>query len=249
MKKLIAAALLALVSIGAHAAEEGAHLDNVLINMGDRPSLQRGARIFSNYCLSCHSAEYMRYNRMAKDLGIPDDLVKKDLMFASDRIGDLMTITMPHDLAKKWFGTAPPDLSLVARARGPQWLYTYLRSFYIDPDSSTGWNNTVFKNVAMPNALYELQGSQKAVFRTVTETVDGKQQKLKQFDHFELATPGTLTPAQYDDAMRDLTNFLVYVGEPAKLVRYRIGFWVVLFMVLLSVLGYLLKKEYWKDVH
>ena len=231
------------------AAEEHVPFDTPHVDLGDRASLQRGARIFVNFCLSCHSAAFMRYDRMGSDLGISDDLIRENLMFGDHKVGDLMRTTMPPDDARKWFGTAPPDLSLVARSRGPDWLYTYLRSFYVDEDSPSGWNNTVFPNVAMPHALYEWQGAQRAVYSMHTETFDGEEVELKEFDRFELIKPGSMDAVEFDAAMRDLTNFLVYLAEPAKLVRYRIGFWVLLFVVFLGALSYLLKKEYWRGIH
>ena len=241
MKRLIIAIVLSLTSPLALSAESKVPLDSVYINLSDTASLQRGARLFVNFCLSCHSAAYMRYNRMGTDLGIPEEVLKENLMFASDKVGDLMTTTMPQDFAKKWFGVAPPDLTLVARVRKPDWLYTYLRSFYLDDSSPSGWNNTLFENVAMPHILYELQGSQRAVFT--------EEHGQKKFDHFELESPGTMTPDEYDEAMRDLTNFLVYLAEPVKMKRYTIGVFVILFLLVLTVLSYLLKKEYWKDIH
>jgi ubiquinol-cytochrome c reductase cytochrome c1 subunit len=258
MKKAILILLFAALP-GVSLASGGEHvkLDAVKIDLSDKPSLQRGARTFVNYCLSCHSLSYMRYNRMGEDLGISDELVKQNLMFASDKTGELMKAAMPRDDAKKWFGTAPPDLSLVARSRGPEWFYTYMRSFYRDEKSSTGWNNIVFPHVAMPHVLYDVQGLQRAVYRTEThesESVkDGKKVKKvteeQVFDHFEIEKPGSLSTQQYDESMRDLTNFMVYVGEPAKLVRYRIGIAVLIFLTIFFVVAYLLKKEYWKDVH
>lgn len=241
MKKLILAILLVVASPLTFAAGEHLKLDQVNIDLRDQDSLQRGARIFVNYCLSCHSAAYMRYNRMGKDLGISDELVQENLLFAADKTGDLMKAVMPRDDAKIWFGVAPPDLTLVARSRGPEWVYTYLRSFYRDDSAPSGWNNTVFDRVAMPHVLYEWQGQQRAVFKT--------EHSQKVFDHFELERPGTMTPKEYDSAMRDLTNFLVYLGEPAKLYRYRIGVFVLLFLAIFGIVAYLLKKEYWKDVH
>ncbi len=242
MKKLAVLFLLTALPAGAFAAGgHGAKLDPVHIDLGDTPSLQRGARIFVNYCLSCHSAGYMRYNRMGHDLGISDELVKENLLFAADKVGDLMKAVMPPEDGKKAFGTAPPDLTLAARNRGPNWVYTYMRSFYRDVRSHSGWNNTVFPHVAMPHVLYEWQGSQRAVY----QTVDG----VPVFDRFELERPGTMSKEEYDAAMRDLTNFLVYLGEPAKLERYRIGVFVILFLLVFGVFAYLLKKEYWKDVH
>ena len=258
MKKAILILLCAALP-GAGLASGGEHvkLDAVKIDLSDKASLQRGARTFVNYCLSCHSASYMRYNRMGEDLDISDELVKENLMFAADKTGELMKTAMPREDAMKWFGTAPPDLSLVARSRGPNWFYTYMRSFYRDDKSPSGWDNTVFPNVAMPHVLHDVQGLQRAVYRIEkheSESVkDGKKVKKvteeKVFDHFEIEKPGSMTPQQYDESIRDLTNFMVYVGEPAKLVRYRIGIVVLVFMAIFLVVAYLLKKEYWKDVH
>lgn len=242
MKKLALLLMLAGLPAGAFAAGgHGAKLDPVKIDLGDTPSLQRGARIFVNYCLSCHSAGYMRYNRMGHDLGISDELVKENLLFAADKVGDLMKAVMPVEDAKKWFGVAPPDLTLIARSRKPAWVYTYMRSFYRDDKSPSGWNNIVFPHVAMPHVLYEWQGHQRAVFKT--------ENGVPVFDKFELERPGSMSRERYDEAMRDLTNFLVYLGEPAKLERYRLGVFVILFLLVFGVFAYLLKKEYWKDVH
>jgi len=258
MKKAILILLCAaLPGVSLAAGGEHVKLDAVKIDLSDKASLQRGARTFINYCLSCHSAAYMRYNRMGEDLGISDELVKGNLMFAADKTGELMKTAMPREDAIKWFGSPPPDLSLVARSRGPEWFYTYMRSFYRDHKSSTGWNNTLFQNVAMPHVLHDLQGLQRAVFRTEkheSESVkDGEKVKKvteeKVFDRFEIEKPGSMTTQQYDESMRDLTNFMVYVGEPAKLVRYRIGVAVLVFLAIFLVVAYLLKKEYWKDVH
>lgn len=215
--------------------------DPVKIDLADKPSLQNGARVFVNYCLSCHSAAYMRYNRVGSDLGISEELVQENLLFAADKVGDLMKAVMPAADAKLWFGVAPPDLTLIARARTPEWIYTYLRSFYRDDKSPSGWNNAVFQNVAMPHVLYEWQGSQRAVFKKDDKGVN-------RIDKFEVERPGTMAPAEFDKAMRDLTNFFVYLGEPAKLQRKQLGVYVILFLLVLAVLAYLLKKNYWKDV-
>ncbi|MDH3379347.1 MAG: cytochrome c1 [Gammaproteobacteria bacterium] len=236
MRKTIAI-LLCLASGFVHAASEVGGLDRVHVDLGDEVSLQRGARTFVNYCLSCHSAAYMRYNRLGRDLGMGDSVVEQNLMFASDKVGDLMTVTMSDAHSKNWFGVAPPDLSLITRSRGPDWVYTYLRTFYADDESATGWNNKVFPHVAMPHVLYEWQGTQRAVLEG-DEVVS-----------FEIQKPGTMSAVEYDDAMRDLTNFLVYLGEPAKMYRGKIGLWVLLFLGILGYFTYLLKKEYWKDVH
>lgn len=259
MKKLLLMLLAAAIPAGALAAGgHGARLDPVNVDLADRPSLQRGARIFVNFCLSCHSAGYMRYNRMGHDLGISEELVKENLLFAADKVGDLMKAVMPPADAKVWFGVAPPDLTLVARNRGPAWIYTYMRSFYRDDASPSGWNNVVFPNVAMPHVLYEWQGEQRPVYKTVqTKTVvtreDGtKVEKMldtRVFEGLELKRPGTVSEKEYNARMRDLTNFLVYLGEPAKLVRYDLGVYVLLFLAVFLVFAYLLKKEYWKDVH
>jgi len=243
MKKLLILFLLAGLPAAALASSgEGVKLDAVNIDLNDKASLQRGARIFVNYCLSCHSAGYMRYSRMGHDLGISDELVKENLLFAADKVGELMTAVMPKADAKAWFGVAPPDLTLVTRARGPNWFYTYMRSFYRDDKSPSGWNNTVFPHVAMPHVLYEWQGHQRAVFKKDAHGVD-------LFENFELARPGSLSAEEYNNAMRDLTNFMVYLGEPAKLVRYQIGIYVLIFLAFFTVFAYLLKKEYWKDIH
>lgn len=263
MKKAIFFVLLcaALPGIGL-ASGEGARLDAVKVDLNDQASLQRGARLFMNYCLSCHSASYMRYNRMAADLGIPEDLMIKNMEFIPDakgnfKSGALMKSTMPPDVAKAAFNTVPPDLSLVGRSRGAEWFYTYMRSFYRDESRPSGWNNIVFPNVSMPHVLVELQGQQRAVYRTEKHeaevTEKGKKVKKveeeKVFDHFELEKPGTMSTEQFDDSVRDLTNFMVYLGEPAKLVRYRIGIVVIVFLAIFMVIAYLLKREYWKDVH
>ncbi len=238
MRKL-AIVLMLMTGAGlAQAAETEAALDRVRIDLDNTASLQRGAGLFVNYCLSCHSAQAMRYNRMGRDLGITDALLKSNVLWASDKVGDRMTVTMPAGKAEQWFGVAPPDLSTIARLRKPEWLYTYLRSFYVDEQAPTGWNNAVFQNVAMPNVLHELQGVQRPALDEA-----GKVAGL------ELAQPGTLSSSEFDAAMRDLTAFLVYLSEPAKLERYGIGFWVLAFLVVLAVLSYLLKKEYWRDVH
>ena len=258
MKKIILALIMTAVPVWSWATGDGdIKLDHAKINLSDTASLQRGAHIFVNYCLSCHSARYMRYNRMGRDLGISDELLRKHMLFAADKVGDLMIAVMPDKDAKDWFGAVPPDLTLVARSRGPDWIYTYLRSFYRDNKSGSGWNNAVFKNVSMPHVLYEWQGRQRPVFRTEKRSVieidkDGKKIKksvdVKIFDHLELDRPGIMDKKQFDTAMLDLTNFLVYLGDPAKLVRYEIGIYVLIFLVVFLFFAYLLKKNYWKDV-
>lgn len=246
MKKLIFAFLIAVTPALGMAAGGGAHLDHADIDLSDQASLQRGAKYFVNYCLSCHSAKYQRYNRMAKDIGLSEDEVKENLMFTTDKIGEGMHIAMPAELSGKWFGNPPPDLSVIARSRGVDWLYTYLRSFYLDDSRPFGVNNTVFPDVGMPHVLWELQGLQKAVYRTEKDSAGND---TEVFDHFELVTTGSMSPEQYDEVARDLTAFLSYIGEPIQMERKQLGVWVLLFIAVFFVLAYLLKKEYWKDVH
>ncbi|AKH20899.1 cytochrome c1 [Sedimenticola thiotaurini] len=245
MKKLIVALLLAVAPVLGLAAGGGVHLDDADIDVSDQASLQRGAKYFVNYCLSCHSAKFQRYNRLARDLGLTDEEVKANLMFTTDRIGDTMNIAMNPINAEAWFGTPPPDLSLIARARGVDYIYTYLRGFYVDESRPFGVNNVVFPDVGMPHVMWELQGMQKAVF----EEVDG-QKVIKELVPVEgAAGKGSMTPEEFDGAMRDLTAFLSYVAEPVQLERKRLGTWVLLFLGVFFVLAYLMKKEYWKDVH
>jgi ubiquinol-cytochrome c reductase cytochrome c1 subunit len=218
------------------------HLDSAYINLSDKVSLRNGAHTFVNYCLSCHEASFMRYERMAQDLGIDKDTLEQSMMFASEKPGELMRVNMSDQDAKSWFGVVPPDLSLTARSRGPDWIYSYLRAFYRDESTPTGWNNTLYPNVAMPHVLYEWEGMRKANFETSSDGV-------KVLAGYEQLSAGTMSVQEYDGAIRDLTNFMVYLAEPAKLVRYRIGFWVMVFMLVFVGLSYLLKKEYWRDVH
>jgi ubiquinol-cytochrome c reductase cytochrome c1 subunit len=178
---------------------------------------------------------------MAKDLGLTEEEVKENLMFTTDKIGDTMEIAMAEEDAAVWFGTAPPDLSVITRARGVDWVYTYLRSFYLDEARPFGVNNTVFPDVGMPNVLWQLQGAQRAVFH--------EEEGKKVFEKFEVVEQGSMTPQQFDNAVRDLTAFLSYVGEPIQMERKRLGIWVLAFIAVFFVLAYMLKKEYWKDVH
>ena len=192
------------------------HLDHANTDISDTASLQNGAKLFMNYCSGCHAISFMRYNRIAKDLNLSDSLVAEPLMFAGDKPGETITTAMPKEVAAKWFGGPPPDLSLVARAKGTDWIYTYLRGFYKDDSRVFGVNNKVLENASMPDALWSL-----------------KEKKPE---------------AEFNQDVRDITNFLDYVGEPAKLIRTELGFWVLLFLGVLLVLTCLLKKEYWKDV-
>ncbi|MCB1734167.1 MAG: cytochrome c1 [Gammaproteobacteria bacterium] len=238
IKAFAATAMLMLAPVAGFASGGGVHLDHVKIDMGDKASLQRGFKLFANYCLSCHAASYARYNRTASDLGISEILLKENLIFTGAKVHSPMHVAMPADGAKDWFGKTPPDLSVIARSRGTDWVYTYLRSFYLDPKKATGTNNTVFKDVGMPHVLWELQGWQEA-----------EHDEHGEVTHLKLVEPGSMQPAEYDAAVRDLVNFLAYLGEPAQLERSRLGPWVLLFLLLFSFVAYLLKKEYWKDVH
>jgi ubiquinol-cytochrome c reductase cytochrome c1 subunit len=245
MKKLIVAFLLTVTPMLGVASSGGVHLDEADIDLSDQASLQRGAKYFMNYCLSCHSAKYQRYNRMAKDLGLTEQEVIDNLMFTTDKIGDTMKIAMSEDKATDWFGNPPPDLSVISRARGVDWIYSYLRGFYLDEKRPFGVNNRIFPDVGMPNVLWQLQGDQKAVYKTVDH--DGTE--TEELDHLEQVSEGTMSPEEFDQVARDLTAFLSYIGEPIQMERKRLGVWVLLFITVFFVLAYLLKKEYWKDVH
>jgi len=241
MKKILL--LVLVLPLTAVAATGHVHLDSAPIDTRDAVSIQRGAKVFVNYCLNCHSAQYMRYNRLL-ELGLTEQQIRDNLMFASDKIGDVMTVAMRKADAKQWFGVQPPDLSVVARSRGADWLYTYLRSYYRDDKSATGWNNVVFENVAMPHVLWELQGQQ---------VLKVEESKGAHGDHavktLAVASPGTLTPVEYDRLVADLVNYLVFMGEPARAERVRLGYAVLIALAVLFVFVYLLKREYWKDVH
>jgi ubiquinol-cytochrome c reductase cytochrome c1 subunit len=245
MKKQLFVLLLALAPAWVFAAGPGIHLDKANIDPTNTQSLQRGARLFVNYCLSCHSASLMRYERMGNDLGISEELVSENLMFTGGKVGELMTVaTAPAD-AKEWFGTVPPDLTVIARSRGVDWLYTYLRSFYRDDSRNVGVNNLAFPDVGMPHVMWELQGWQEPIITTVKDH-DGKEIKVVDL---ELVEPGLMTEKEFDRAIRDLVNFLDYMGEPAKHDRRALGVKVLMFLFVFLVLAYLLKREYWKDVH
>lgn len=243
---IIACALLVLVRGATAVGEHEQKLLNANIDLDDKASLQRGARMFVNYCVSCHSASFMRYNRIASDLGIPESVVKANMMFTTDKTGDPLTVAMRPSDAEKWFGVPPPDLSVIARARGADWLYTFLLTFHIDEKRPTGVNNLAFPDTAMPHVLWELQGLQRAVYRTDS---DHEGRNVQVLEHLEPASPGKLTDAEYKRAARDLVGFVVYLGEPAQLVRYKIGVYVLAFLLVLFIVTYLLKREYWKDVH
>lgn len=209
------------------------HLDKAPIDPSDQASLQRGARTFINNCLNCHSANYMRYNRL-QDIGLTEKQIKENLLFTAEKVGDPMTSAMNKKDAKKWFGVLPPDLSVEVRARGEDWAYTYMRSFYRDETRPSGWNNLVFDKVAMPHVFYELQGEQ---------ALDHETHTLK------LTKSGRMSVEEYNAMVGDLTNYMAYMSEPAKQQRNHLGWFVLLFLGVLLVLTYKLKKAYWKDIH
>ncbi|HET7300407.1 MAG TPA: cytochrome c1 [Oleiagrimonas sp.] len=234
----------ALLAAPAAFAAEGGGYPDANINVHDQASLQRGARLFMNYCVGCHSLKYMRYSQMAEGLGLTEKQVMENLNFTGAKIGDPIVSAMPEADAEKWFSKSPPpDLSLEVSAKGADWVSAYLKSFYLDPATPSGWNNSVFPNVTMPFPLWQLQGEQVAVMNPPS---DGQPATVKEL---KLAHPGSMTPAQYDGAVRDLTAFLAYVSSPDELVRSRMGAWVVLYLVLFTLFALVLKKEYWKDVH
>jgi len=244
--RCLAGAMLCQLAVLAHAAGGGMELQPAEVDLEDTASLQRGAKLFVNYCVSCHSASYMRYKRIGTDLDIPDDMVEENLMFTTDKIGETMNVAMRPEDAEDWFGVAPPDLSVIARSRGPDWLNTFLLTFYEDRERPTGVNNLAFPQTAMPHVLWELQGIQRPVVESASDGHGGQDEEIV---GFETAVPGELSEKEYRQAVGDLVNFLVYLAEPAKLVRYRVGFWVILFLLGFLVLAYVLKKEYWRDVH
>jgi ubiquinol-cytochrome c reductase cytochrome c1 subunit len=245
MRKLWLAIVLVWAPAIAYSNVGTIHLEEANIDPNNTQSLQRGARLFVNYCLSCHSAALMRYERISKDLGIDEKLVAENLMFTGGRVSDLMTVAAHPDDAKEWFGTVPPDLTVIARSRGVDWLYTYMRSFYNDPSKITGVNNLTFPDVGMPNVLWELQGRQEPVISTSKDHA-GKEVKSVSL---ELVEPGLLSPKEFDRTIRDLVNFLDYMGEPAKHERRALGVKVIMFLLLFLVVAYLMKREFWKDIH
>ncbi|MGA9854444.1 MAG: cytochrome c1 [Gammaproteobacteria bacterium] len=246
MKTIMCALLLTLLPGFAYAQDEGVKLESANVDLGNTASLQRGAKFFVNYCMGCHSAQYVRYNRVGEDLGLNDAQLESYLIFTGGKVTDTMVSAMPSADAQKWFGIVPPDLSLESRSRGADWIYTYLKSFYLDPKSATGVNNVVFPKVSMPDVLWELQGTQKAVFSTV-KNPDGSSYQV--FDHLEPVTPGKFTPQEFDKADRDITSFLVYMGNPVMLESRDLGLRVIGFLIVFFILAYLLKREIWKKIH
>lgn len=243
MKKLLIA-LITLIPSLVFAADPEVPLDKAEVDLHDKASLQRGAQLYMNYCLGCHQLEYHRYNRTFEDLGIPQELGEKHLQFTGDKAGDLITNNMNSDSAANWFGTAVPDLTNVARVRGADWIYTYLRSFYKDESRPFGVNNAVFPNVGMPHVLEELQGLPEKTYEE--RMIDGEMKDV--YVGIKTDGNGRLSESEYDQAMLDLTAFLVYTGEPMLLEQRRMGWFVFGFLLVFTILAWLLKKEFWKDL-
>jgi|SRR5210317_1020031 ubiquinol-cytochrome c reductase cytochrome c1 subunit len=271
MKKLIAVAALALLPLTSFAGGGAAvQLEDANIDLTNHAAIQRGAKYFTNYCMGCHSAKYVRYQLM-KEVGLTEEEIKENLMFDKNKkVGDLMTIALAPEDAGKWFGAPAPDLTLEARLRkGPDWIYSYLKGFYSDPSRPMGVNNTVFKNVGMPNVLWELEGIKEAVYRYdvahnghAVESFDNKADAAaaaakhgegykveKHVESLKMVKPGKLSAAEFDQVARDLSTYLVYIAEPNKLERQQMGLWVILFLSIFTVIAYMTKKEWWKDVH
>jgi ubiquinol-cytochrome c reductase cytochrome c1 subunit len=250
MKKLILTLIAALgIVTGAQAAEGGLAWDKAPNRTNDLASLQNGAKLFVNYCLGCHSAAFMRFNRL-QDIGISEQQIKDNLLFTTEKVGDVMKANIDPRQAKEWFGANPPDLTLVARSRaghggtGADYLYTYLRTYYRDDTKATGWNNLAFPSVGMPHALWELQGDRRPVYTKVEQ----HGHEVDVFKGWEQVRPGTMTPLQYDQAVGDLVNYLQWMAEPAQNTRVRVGVWVLLFLVMALVFVWRLNASYWKDV-
>ncbi len=232
-------------AVYAAGAAGSAFSDPALNDVSNTDSLRRGAKNFMNYCSGCHSAKYVRYNTLADGLGLTEDQVVENLMFNGEIIHDTLLVNMPAEGAERWFGVVPPDLSLIARSRGADYLYNFLRTFYVDESRPLGVNNMMLAGASMPHVLWELQGLQKPVYK---ETTDANGITHEEFERFEMVTEGTLSPEEYDQFVRDLVNFLDYIGEPMQMERRVIGVRVLLFLSLFFVIAYMLKKEVWKDV-
>jgi ubiquinol-cytochrome c reductase cytochrome c1 subunit len=252
MKKIIITLIAALgIATGAQAAgADTVAWDQAPNKVNDLPALQNGAKLFVNYCLNCHSAAFMRFNRL-RDIGLTEQQVKDNLLFATDKVGETMKAAIDPRQAKEWFGANPPDLTLIARSRsghagtGADYLYTYLRTYYRDPTKATGWNNLVFPSVGMPHVLWELQGEREPLFESRQE----HGQEVKVFKGWKQVSPGTMTPLQYDQAVGDLVAYLQWMAEPAQNSRVRVGVWVLLFLGVFTIFAWRLNAAYWKEVH
>jgi ubiquinol-cytochrome c reductase cytochrome c1 subunit len=251
MKKTLLSLLLTICSLTSVLANsDGIAWDRAPNKTNDVVSLQKGAKLFVNYCLNCHSAAYMRFNRL-KDIGLTESQIKENLLFTTDKVGDTMKISMDPQQAKEWFGGVPPDLTVIARSRaghggtGADYLYTYLRSYYRDETKATGWNNLAYPNVGMPHVLWQLQGERKAVFETAHE----HGHEVHVFKGFEQLTPGTMNSVEYDQAIGDLVGYLQWMGEPSQNTRVQVGVWVLLFLLVFTFFAWRLNAAYWKDIH
>lgn len=250
MKKILFALIASLGLVAAaQAAGSGFPLDKAPVNLTDNVSLQRGARTFVNYCLSCHSAAYMRYNRLT-DIGLTEQQIKDNLMVTTDKVGETMMAAINPDDAKEWLGSNPPDLTVIARSRaglggtGADYLYTFLRTYYRDDTKATGWNNLVFPSVGMPHVLWQLQGERKALF----DEVESHGEKVQQFKGWEQLSPGTQSAVEFDRTVGDLVNYLQWMGEPAQTTRVRVGVWVLMFIAVLILMTWRLNASFWKNV-
>ena len=250
MKKIIFALITAFgLASGALASEGGVAWDKAPNKTNELGSLQNGAKLFVNYCLNCHAAAYMRFNRLT-DIGLTEQQIKENLLFTTEKVGDTMKVSMDPKNAKDWFGAIPPDLTVISRSRagsagtGPDYLYTYLRTYYRDDSKETGWNNLAYPNVAMPNVLWELQGQRKPIF----EEREEHGHKVSVLKGWQQVAPGAMTPLQFDEAIGDLVGYLQWMSEPAQNSRVRIGVWVLLFLLLVTFAAWRLNAAYWKDV-
>ncbi|MBK7546283.1 MAG: cytochrome c1 [Rhodoferax sp.] len=249
-KKIVLGLMLAFgLTLGVHASEGGLAWDKAPNKTNDMGALQNGAKLFVNYCLNCHSAAFMRFNRL-RDIGLTEQQIKDNLLFTTEKVGETMKAAIDPRQAKEWFGANPPDLTVIARSRagsggsGADYLYTYMRTFYPDAEKPTGWNNLVFPNVGMPHVLWELQGTRKPVYDIKEE----HGHEVQVFKGWEQATPGSMTPLQYDQAVGDLVSYLQWMGEPAQNDRVRVGVWVLLFLSLFTLITWRLNAAFWKDV-
>jgi ubiquinol-cytochrome c reductase cytochrome c1 subunit len=250
MKKIILSLLAVLSFSSAIAAGDGIAWDRANPKTNDMAALQNGAKIFVNYCLNCHGAAYMRYNRL-KDIGLTDQQIKDNLLFATDKVGETMKSSIDPKQAKEWFGGLPPDLSVITRSRsdaakgsGSDYVYTLLRTYYRDNDKATGWNNKAYPNIGMPNPLWEMQGIREPQYTTVMN--HGKESQV--LSGWKQITPGTLTPLQYDQAVNDLVSYLTWMGEPGQNQRVRIGVWVLIFLSFFTIIAWRLNASFWKDI-
>ncbi len=250
MKKIILSLLISLAtSLTVHANSDTIAWDKAPNKLNDLSALQHGAKLFVNYCLNCHSAAYMRFNRLT-DIGLSPQEIKDNLLFTTDKVGETMKVTMDPKQAKDWFGGAPPDLTVIARSRaghggtGADYLYTYLRTYYRDESKATGWNNLAFPNVAMPHVLWELQGQRKPIY----DTIESHGHETHVFKGWQQITPGKLSPAEYDEAVADLVNYMQWMSEPSQNIRVRIGVWVMIFLLIFMFIAWRLNASFWKDI-